>query len=126
METEIQEKKEQEKPKFSHMLSYGFAQFSDIIAYQSFTLLIFTFYYTNVGLEVELITLGFIIWSIWNSFNDPFMGFISDKTHTRWGRRRPCIMFSIIPLVYEMSLKISVPLIIKSAVDPLKTIFTLI
>ncbi|MHA1744418.1 MAG: MFS transporter [Promethearchaeota archaeon] len=102
METEIQEKKEQEKPKFSHMLSYGFAQFSDIIAYQSFTLLIFTFYYTNVGLDVDLITWGFIIWSFWNSFNDPLMGYLSDKTHTKWGRRRPWIMASIIPLAITM------------------------
>ena len=110
MQTEIQEKKEQEKPKFSHMLSYGFAQFSDIIAYQSFTLLIFTFYYTNVGLDVDLITWGFIIWSFWNSFNDPLMGYLSDKTHTKWGRRRPWIMASIIPLAIMMVLLFTPPI----------------
>ena len=110
MHTEIQEKIEPEKPKFSHMLSYGFAQFSDIIAYQSFTLLIFTFYYTNVGLDVDLITWGFIIWSFWNSFNDPLMGYLSDKTHTKWGRRRPWIIASIIPLAIMMVLLFTPPI----------------
>ncbi len=51
--------KKPEKSNFKHYISYGFAQFADIIAYQSFTLLIFTFYYTNVGLDIPLITLGF-------------------------------------------------------------------
>ncbi|MHA1479308.1 MAG: MFS transporter, partial [Promethearchaeota archaeon] len=73
---------------------FSFGQIADITAYQSFTLLIFTFYYSVVGIRLELITVGFVIWSVWNMFNDPILGYFSDRTHTKWGRRRPWIMIS--------------------------------
>ena len=77
---------------------YSFGQISNITAYQSFILLIFTFYYTIVNINIWSITLGYSIWSVWNAFNDPMIGYFSDKTHTRWGRRLPYIIFSFIPL----------------------------
>jgi len=79
-------------------IAYSFGQVSLITAYQAFTFLVFTFYYAVVRLDVMLITLGFIIWSVFNAFNDPILGHFSDKTHTKWGRRRPYIMIALIPL----------------------------
>jgi len=83
-------------------IAYSFGQISLITAYQAFTFLIFTFYFAVVGIDVNFITVGFIIWSIWNAFNDPIMGYISDRTHTRWGRRRPYIMAALVPLALVM------------------------
>ncbi|MFQ4137558.1 MFS transporter [Nodosilinea sp. PGN35] len=34
---------------------------------------------------------------IWDAVNDPFIGYLSDKTRTRWGRRYPWIVLGAIP-----------------------------
>jgi len=91
---------ESQTRKFSYKraVSYSIGQISDIASYQAFTFLTFTFYFAVVGLDIGWITLGFIIWSIWNSFNDTIIGYLSDRTHTRWGRRIPWVMVSLLPI----------------------------
>ena len=90
--------------------SYSLGQIINNASYQTFSLLVFTFYFTIVGLNVILITMAFMIWSVWNSINDPILGSISDKTHTKWGRRYPYIMISIVPLAIVMFLLFTPPL----------------
>jgi GPH family glycoside/pentoside/hexuronide:cation symporter len=77
---------------------YSCGQISDVTAYQSFILLIFTFYFAVVGIGTWWMVLGYSLWSVWNAFNDPLMGFISDRTHTKIGRRLPYIIGAFIPL----------------------------
>jgi GPH family glycoside/pentoside/hexuronide:cation symporter len=79
-------------------LGYGIGQFSDTIVVQMFNMYVFTFYFTLVIKDVDLITIAFIIWALWNSFNDPMMGALSDRTKTKFGRRKPYIILSVIPL----------------------------
>jgi glycoside/pentoside/hexuronide:cation symporter, GPH family len=97
--------------KFSYKkaISYSIGQLSDIASYQAFTFLTFTFYFAVVGINIGLISLGFIIWSVWNSFNDTIIGYLSDRTHTRWGRRFPWIMVSLIPIALIIFLLFTPP-----------------
>jgi GPH family glycoside/pentoside/hexuronide:cation symporter len=78
--------------------AYSTGQIADQAAYQSFTFLVFTFYFAVVQLHIALITVGFIIWAVWNSFNDPLLGYLSDRTHTKYGRRMPYIITALVPL----------------------------
>jgi len=96
----MNEKKIEDVDRFSFKkaASYSTGQIADQAAYQTFTFLVFTFYYTVIKLRIEFITIGFIIWAVWNSLNDPMLGYLSDRTHTRFGRRLPYIMIAFIPL----------------------------
>jgi GPH family glycoside/pentoside/hexuronide:cation symporter len=43
-----------------------------------------------------------MIGKLWDAVTDPAMGFISDRTRTRWGRRRPYLLFGAVPLFLSM------------------------
>jgi len=70
-----------------------------------FTVIAFWFmnYLTDVvGLVASLAAVVYFIARLWDAITDPFMGIISDKTHTRWGRRRPYLLFGSVPLFLTM------------------------
>ena len=70
-------KKEIEEPySFKKAAKYSTGQIADQAAYQTFTFLVFSFYFAVVQLNIKLITLGFIIWAVWNSLNDPMLGYL--------------------------------------------------
>jgi GPH family glycoside/pentoside/hexuronide:cation symporter len=50
-----------------------------------------------------------LINKIWDSFNDPIVGTLSDRIHTRWGRRRPWFLFGAIPFGVSFWLLFLVP-----------------
>ncbi|MFX0034698.1 MAG: MFS transporter [Candidatus Hermodarchaeota archaeon] len=106
MEIEVR----REKFSYKRGISYGIGQLSDITAYQTFTFLVFTFYYAVVGIDIISIMVAFILWALWNSFNDSLIGFFSDRTHTRWGRRIPWIMISLGPLALSVFLLFTPPI----------------
>ena len=54
-----------------------------------------TLFYTDVvSLSAFAISLIMIIARVWDAINDPMMGNIADRTHTRWGKFRPYLFFA--------------------------------
>jgi GPH family glycoside/pentoside/hexuronide:cation symporter len=56
----------------------------------------------TVGLAAGLAGTAVMIGKLWDAVTDPMMGFISDRTRSRWGRRRPYLLYGAIPLFLTM------------------------
>ena len=59
------------------------------------------FYAEDMGLSLSVVGTVFMVTRFWDVFTDPVLGMMSDRIHSRWGRRRhwiviaaPILMFS--------------------------------
>jgi len=50
-----------------------------------------------VGITPAVAAIALFIGKSWDYINDPLIGHISDRTRTRWGRRRPFLLFGALP-----------------------------
>ena len=70
----------------------------------------YAIYMTDVvGLEPRIASFGALIGILWDAINDPIIGTLSDRIHTRWGRRRPFLLLFAIPFGLSFILLWSVP-----------------
>jgi GPH family glycoside/pentoside/hexuronide:cation symporter len=79
--------------------AFGMGSFAQWFINSAFNIWIFTFYFTAIGLSTYYIMLAYVIWSLWNGINDPLIGYLSDRTNTKYGRRKPFIMIGVIPML---------------------------
>lgn len=69
----------------------------------------FLFLTNVVGLDAGLAGLVVLVGRLWDSINDPLIGALSDRLRTRWGRRRPFLLFGAAPLGFAFFLMFYVP-----------------
>ncbi len=61
-------------------------------------------YYTDyTGLDAGLAGIALLLAKIFDAISDPAMGYISDHTKTRWGRRRPWFLVGTFPLALSFA-----------------------
>ena len=68
------------------------------------------FFYTNVmHLNAGAVSIMFLVTKVIDGISDLVVGFLIDKTNTRWGKSRPWILFGAVPLGITAVLAFSVP-----------------
>ncbi|MCP5101174.1 MAG: MFS transporter [Chloroflexi bacterium] len=69
----------------------------------------FIFLTNVVGLNPALAGTTFLVGKLWDGINDPLIGMLSDRIQTRWGRRRPFLLFGSVPFGLSFLLLFVVP-----------------
>ena len=73
--------------------AYGFGDFGFNL-YWSTASMFLLYYYTDVlGLSATTAGLIFLVAMVWDGISDPIMGFLAERTRTRWGSYRPYLLF---------------------------------
>jgi len=76
---------------------YAIANLGNVIPYQAVGAVVL-FYYTDVKhLPVTWASVVMTIYAFYNAFNNPIIGYLSDRTKSRWGRRIPYMLFGMLP-----------------------------
>jgi len=76
---------------------FGVGEFSSSIFFTITSFWLMNFLTDEVRLSAALAGTALLIGKIWDAGIDPFIGQFSDHSHSRWGRRRPYLLFFSIP-----------------------------
>lgn len=88
----------QTKLNFSTKLAYGIGELSGSLP-SNILVFFFLFFLTDIaGLKPGLAGIIVMIGKIWDAINDPLIGWLSDRTRSRFGRRYPWMILGAIPL----------------------------
>lgn len=104
-------------------LIYGFANGGQCMSY-SFICSWLVFFFTKVLLiDPKVVATMILFEGIWDTINDPIMGSIIDRTHSRFGKMRPWLMFVPVPLAISTIMLFAGPeLLINEPVNSIKRI----
>lgn len=86
-----------EKLSFMENLGFGLGDMASNFFFQTFNIFLL-YYYTDVfGISSAAAGTMFIVTRAIDTFTDPAMGIIADRTKTRWGKYRPYLLWMAIP-----------------------------
>ncbi|MGA9397785.1 MAG: MFS transporter [Anaerolineaceae bacterium] len=94
--------------------AFGLGNFGTSILVETFNGYAYFYYIDFLGLAITSAALVRTIFTAWDAINDPLMGFLSDHTRTRWGRRRPWLFPSLPLFMMVFVLVFSAPASYKS------------
>ncbi len=83
--------------KLREKIGYGFGDMSSSMFWKLFGSYLMIFYTDVFGISAAVVGTMFLITRIWDAVSDPIMGIIADRTHTKWGRFRPYLLWMAIP-----------------------------
>ena len=90
-------------------LGYGVGDIAICLYWSGVGLYLLYFYTDVVGISPSLAGLIYGIGMFWDAITDPFMGYMAERTRTRWGVYRPYLLFGNIPLALSFILLFWVP-----------------
>lgn len=83
--------------KLTEKIGYGFGDMASSMFWKLFGAYLMIFYTDVFGLPAAVLGTMFLITRIWDSAFDPIVGVVADRTHSRWGKFRPYLLWLAVP-----------------------------
>lgn len=97
------------KAGFLEKAGYGLGDMSSSMFWKIFSYYL-PFFYSNVfGLSLAHAGTMLLITRLYDAVTDPVMGMIADRTHTRWGKYRPYLLWCAVPFAVAGVLTFTTP-----------------
>ncbi|MEP6479436.1 MAG: glycoside-pentoside-hexuronide (GPH):cation symporter [Rhodoglobus sp.] len=91
------------------IVTAGFGQNVVLTTVTTF-ILVYLIQYAHISTQgIAVVTIIITVAKILDAISDPLVGSIIDRTHTRWGKLRPFVLFSAAPVALLTGLLFSVP-----------------
>jgi GPH family glycoside/pentoside/hexuronide:cation symporter len=100
---------EQDKLKVATKLAYGVGDVGNAMVNSAIQFFLLIFYTDGALIAPALAGSALLIGKIWDAVNDPLFGWISDRTTSRFGKRRVYMIFGALPLALTVMLLWFVP-----------------
>lgn len=94
-------------------LGYGVCDFGGNLFFTATAFVLMIYITDTMGLQAGLAGTALFIGRIWDAFYDTVIGYVSDRTSTRLGRRRPFMLAGAVPLCIAMILMFTNPALFK-------------
>lgn len=89
-------------------VAYGLGDTAQNVVWGAMSIL--TFFYTDyVGIDPAMVGMVFLISRCFDGFSDVVMGFIVERTNSKWGKARPWVLWTSIPFALSIVLIYTVP-----------------
>jgi GPH family glycoside/pentoside/hexuronide:cation symporter len=98
-----------ERIKLREKIGYGFGDMSSSMFWKLFGTYLLFFYTDVFGVAAAAVGTMFLITRIWDTFFDPVVGVIADRTRSKWGKFRPYLLYVAIPFGMIGALTFTVP-----------------
>ncbi|MCH4166918.1 MAG: MFS transporter [Megasphaera sp.] len=107
--TSVQAVTDQNKPlSWGTRVCYGLGDTAQNVVWGAMGIL--TFFYTDyAGVDPAIVGLVMLISRCFDGFSDVIMGFIVEKTNSKWGKSRPWILWMSLPFALSIVLIYTVP-----------------
>ena len=88
---------------FNEQLAYGAGAFMDGGGVALMACILVK-YMESLGIALKIATLIFMLAKLWDAISDPIMGFITDNTRSKYGRRKPYLLIGGVATIFGLFL----------------------
>ena len=78
-------------------IGYGLGDTASNLFFQTFMIYLLFFYTDVFGISAAAAGTMLLVTRLWDTVNDPIVGAIADRTHSRWGKFRPYLLWGAVP-----------------------------